>query len=1203
MSVSASFKDQLSPEIVENINKLYDKIVTDSEFEVMFFNYQRQNKMGMDTFLKILEFMTHKATAKKLRKESFKTLDIGYVTDTTSYRITLNGMDTIQKYTQKYNGRKNHVVYKTLVALLDQDPNITIIKKEKDRSNVIDIDDFDIRFRLSSESKVTKEDIELLSNLDEKARNNIIYRYKQRISVFLDETLAIDLTDVKTSKRFAIGSITNAISNYELEIDYSPKGKSNKSQLDNIFKEINILLKVLQQSNFIVSKTTQLNVLNAYNELLGIKTHQTSLDSRQAISLAVQHVVDQLPNKYAVTDKADGDRCFLFIHNKVVYLITNLLVVKSTGIEIKDNIYDNTLLDGELIWIRSKGRYLFMVFDCLFKSSNDVRQSVSLLDRIKQADDVILNCFMGNKYKSKPIAEYNEAFDVNKIMDFHSSQVKTFIDNLNTDLDIDKQYTLIRRKYFIPVYGGYGNEIFKYSVLLWNKFTKDPSIKCPYTLDGLIYHPLDQKYIASAKDSKFFEYKWKPSDKNSIDFYVQYERSRDTNKIVTIYDNSKDEDEQLHNKPYKVLNLMVGKKIKDTEQPVLFEPEKDSVKSSAYIFLMDKEARDMEGNIIQDNTVVEFYYNNDPNIPDKHRWVPMRTRYDKTESVQRYGTKYGNYSTTAERVWQTIKNPVLMNDFEILSKDGMYNKQIDVLRGKIDHSIILSERKENIYYQQKTNIAPAMRAWHNWIKSILIYTYVNSKYTDHEITVLDIACGRGGDLAKFYYGNIKQYVGLDIDNNGLISPVDGAISRYNNSRKKYPNFPPCAFIQADAGVLFNYDNQNTALGGMTDINKRMILQHLNGKKQYERINCQFAVHYFLENETSWNNFLQNVNDYLAPSGFIIFTTFDADKIIELLENSDKYTANYTNKDGQQQIFFEMLKRYDGIKPGDDIGLGVTIDLYNSIYSSEGDYKPEYLVQQKFFVDQLKRHCDLELVDTDMFENQYNMTKPFFNDVYKSESDPRTRKFMEDVSKFFNEKTEINTASYKLSKLYRYYVFRKSDKGYTTTTSDNKKQKGGHVNEYIVFDQIRKHMNPKQYVYKNIPSENGYSLMEAIHDVLMNDRIIPNISVDNFWTDMNCSLVMDNGLNDDVVHDICSKLIIKHQIKKEIETVLDGISVMVLKRDCDGQITSELYGNSNDVILLYYVDDKYCPIYRLARNKQYNGIFDGNTKLIQILNGY
>ena len=48
------------------------------------------------------------------------------------------------------------------------------------------------------------------------------------------------------------------------------------------------------------------------------------------------------------------------------------------------------------------------------------------------------------------------------------------------------------------------------------------------------------------KDSKFIEYKWKPEDKNSIDFYVSYERNKDTGNIVTLYDNSREEEEQLH---------------------------------------------------------------------------------------------------------------------------------------------------------------------------------------------------------------------------------------------------------------------------------------------------------------------------------------------------------------------------------------------------------------------------------------------------------------------------------------------------------------------------------------------------------------------------------------------------------------------------------------------------------------------------------
>ena len=93
----------------------------------------------------------------------------------------------------------------------------------------------------------------------------------------------------------------------------------------------------------------------------------------------------------------------------------------------------------------------------------------------------------------------------------------------------------------------------------------------------------------------------------------------------------------------------------------------------------------------------------------------MRTRYDKTESVQRFGKKYGNYSDIAYKVWRSIRNPFTMNDINFLSQDSIYNKHIDVLRGKIDHSIILSENKENEYYQIRTSLGKPMRNFHNWI--------------------------------------------------------------------------------------------------------------------------------------------------------------------------------------------------------------------------------------------------------------------------------------------------------------------------------------------------------------------------------------------------------------------------------------------------------------------------------------------------------
>lgn len=50
-----------------------------------------------------------------------------------------------------------------------------------------------------------------------------------------------------------------------------------------------------------------------------------------------------------------------------------------------------------------------------------------------------------------------------------------------------------------------------------------------------------------------------------------------------------------------------------------------------------------------------------------------------------------------------------------------------------------------------------------------------------------------------YYINVKNYVGIDIDEYGLIDKSDGAISRYNKQRLSKPNFPKMTFIHGDMG--------------------------------------------------------------------------------------------------------------------------------------------------------------------------------------------------------------------------------------------------------------------------------------------------------------------------------------------------------------------------------------------------------------------
>ncbi|QKF93755.1 mRNA capping enzyme [Fadolivirus algeromassiliense] len=1242
--ISGSFADQLDKNVIKAIDDLYKKISSESEFEIMFFNYKKeQNRMGLEHFLKILEYLTHKSKKNNFKLVSNDTLDIAYSKKSGEiFRITIDGIDSINKYIKMLHMRKNHVIFSVLTGLVEKDKTLHLMKKIREKENVIDINDFDIRFRLSEETQVSKKEIDELKKLDYTIRNEITFRYKQRISLILEDSkdakIAIDLTNIKMTKN--INELESSVPIYELEIDLSSKNKNpDRKYLDKIFTEISTLLKIQQQSNFVISRSLENEVLDSYINMLGIKKESmTALEGRKAQSLEVQHVVDQLPNKYAVTDKADGERYVLIIYKNAVFLISDLLNVKSTGIILPEskNSYNNTILDGELIFIQSQNRYIYMSFDCLYKGGNDIRQIAELQERHKHIDDVIENCFTQKNHKGFKFEDYKGKFESKEILKFHETKIKQFIDALNYDIVIDKQTILIRRKYFISVTGAQNNEIFKYSTLMWDKFTKDKSINCPYILDGLIYHPLNQKYVVSVRESKFLEYKWKPEEKNSIDFYVQYERSKDTNKIVTLYDNSREEDDQIRGKPYKILKLYVGKTMRGLEQPVLFEPETDSVKYLAYMFLQDGEVRDIQGNIIQDNTVVEFYYNNDPNIPDKHRWVPIRTRFDKTESVQRFGKKYGNYVDIAYKVWRSIRNPFTMNDINLLSKDEVYDKHIDILRGKIDHSVILSENKENVYYQIRTTLGKPMRNFHNWIKSILIYTHVNSMYEqdNKKLTILDIACGRGGDIMKYYYGEVDFMVGIDIDNNGLISPIDGALSRYNQFKKTHPNFPRMWFVHADGGVLLNYEDQTKALGGMSDKNKELINKFFSvdpsKRTLFDRMVCQFAIHYFFENETIFSNFTQNVKDYLKPGGYLIATTFDADRIMELFKEKDQYTQYYTNNNGEQNVLFEIKKKYENIKQGDEVGVGVAIDFHNAIDFQEGTYKTEYLVQKKFIEKEFLERCDLELVDTDLFENQYIMHKDFFNNVYKAESKDETRKFLTNVAEYFTQKSDINSACYNLTRLYRYFVFRKKDSNVAEKPKKQQeqkqqkkpakkitKQKGGNpinednneiTNDYT-FNDVTDKFNPTKFVKRDVDGISNYSFFSSVHDILRNHKVIPNnLSMMEFYNDISYDICPDDAVDKNKIMEMNKSLIIKHDYAESdlsSEMALDGLNTLIVKKDCDDKTVIDRIGKNNKfmaktpTIILYNDGNKYHPIYKV-KNDTLVGIYDSSDKFIQDL---
>jgi SAM-dependent methyltransferase len=1263
----------------KSINTLFKRVDSNKEFEFIFFSKKRE-EMNKEKYVLLLKFMRAMKNQPNYKVDDpHQTLDISYSAKPgLSYRIEIKGEETIRKQLNRITNiqNRNYVIYKFLLQMIMKGAkNISIMLKSREEGDTVDVDDLNLRARLSSEIDLTEfirkgklpekysdplmdsllKGDQLSLEVRNKLNSDIIFRLKGRTSLYFDgvsnkkekETNSshfsrIDLTNTKTVNN--VKKLSSIFSHYELEIEYGAQSKSDvKSEhLDKVYSMVEMVLKLVQQSGFIVGNSQSEKVVTYYKDLMGLTDKINGLVARQAVSLEVQHATEILPNRYALTDKADGDRYFLIIMDGSIYLISSNLNVRDTGIVLSDKLaakYNGTVMDGEFLFVKKERRHMFMTFDCLRTGKRDIRDELKLMTRLAEADKIIDDCFIfkGQKgFNFKDLPTLNGGFDINKVRDFHGKELVRFYKTLNEDIQQVKQYPLIRRKFFMVVTGAKPWEIFSYSVEYWNKYTKDSDIKFPYLLDGLMYHPLEQAYVI--RESKYAEYKWKPPSKNSIDFYIEFIKDKNTNRVMDIYDNSNND--QLKNKLYRICKLHVGQSVKGKEYPVPFS--KNGV-VNCYLYLEDGAIRDEMGDIISDKTVVELYYQNDPNIIPEQRWVPIKTRYDKTESVERYGRKYGNYSTTADRIWRSIINPILMDDMIELAKGNtpkknFYDKKISEMNKSIDHSLIVEVNKENKYYQKQTKLAYTMRQYHNFIKSNLIYTYCNKMYnSNNQLSVLDIACGRGGDINKFYYAAIASYVGIDLSEGNLNSPVDGAISRYNTMRKRKPNFPSMYFIQADARSILEYDAQLKALSGMSDKNKKLLERFFSstGKKiQYDRINCQMAIHYFFESKHTWNNFKQNIKNHLRAGGYFMATTLDAKQVVKAIGNNDSYSEYLDDKEGNKNIFFGLVKKYDEITDlNKTIGVAQAIDVHLSWFMNEGVYMTEYLVDPDFIKEELERDCDMELVDTDLFQNQMAINEELLTDSVDYESVEETKNYLRKAGRYY-EDNDVNAKSRAYTNLHRYYVFRKKDS--TTKSNKQTKLKGGdsenestesdefktksrskskskktskigrNVNSDLNLDSVYNFADEKKY---RIPAMENYdihsSLIGSIHKILASHSMIPkSINVKQFTKDQDIEFRTDVDADNTYIKDLVTGLNFDHEINDKIVNVMNGMDLYLVERDCNNYYDVEYIKGANNkkngrAILLMKENLLYKPVMR-REEKGIRGMFKLNDPLVKYL---
>ena len=187
--------DLLSKGELDSIEKLVKNYDKGDEFEVSVLSTKDlvNNLLTLEKFNNlnnILSIITQK-NEKQYEKINEISLDIilviknlSNIDTSTTYRITITGLDKINEYMTELHERKNHLIFSILVRfILDKTnhENIKIIKKIKNFSSYIPVDDLYLKFKKDREESVSDEELKKLLSINKNYDMNdydITYRLK-----------------------------------------------------------------------------------------------------------------------------------------------------------------------------------------------------------------------------------------------------------------------------------------------------------------------------------------------------------------------------------------------------------------------------------------------------------------------------------------------------------------------------------------------------------------------------------------------------------------------------------------------------------------------------------------------------------------------------------------------------------------------------------------------------------------------------------------------------------------------------------------------------------------------------------------------------------------------------------------------------------------------------------------------------------------
>lgn len=841
----------------------------------------------------------------------------------------------------------------------------------------------------------------------------------------------------------------------ELEIDNEKVGSltaydTADKLLACIRKVIRYIISALQGTSYPISFVEQARVKNEYMEVL-FEDAWTKKEEREkrivpknfigpsSVTLQMVNVMNTAENAaadmrapniregYCVTDKADGDRRLLFINGEGrMYLLTPTMDVVFTGALTENKELFNTIIDGEHIKYNKKGEYInaYAAFDIYYRAGKSVREYPFIYRETATVED-------GNaKYRYLLLRKCVDILNPKSITEGATKSACHF---------------QVRCKNFYAANSE--QSIFECCSAI---LTDIDSSLYEYNTDGLIFTPVEQgvggmKAGEAGNLSKItwgLSFKWKPAEYNTIDFLVSVRKDKAGKDEVH---NIVQEGVSLSNaiQQYKTLVLRCGynrerdgfldafnellkydadkeyrrETAKDKYQPAPFIPTAP-YDANAYlcnVMLHNDGTGNMfmkteEGDYFEEHTIVEFKY--EMSKDHDWRWVPIRVRYDKTAELRQGLQNYGNSYGVANENWKSIHNPIT----EHMIKTGEDIPDFEFL--------------DDVYYASRNEESNtrALRNFHNrYVKHMLI-----SSVSNRGDALIDMAVGKAGDLPKWIDAKLKFVFGIDVAKDNIQNSVDGACARYLINTRYSRKLPGALFAVGNSalnireGKAFPTDKDkmvsNAVFGvGAKDadtLGKNVYDNYGVAAKGFNVTSCQFAIHYFFENATTFHGFMRNVVECTRLGGYFVGTCFDGLTVFNRLKNKAKDEMDEIYLGGKR--VFSVRKMYDQTGfPEDEQSLGYGIDVYQETINQTFR---EYLVNFEF----LKRTMEnygFVLVDN---KDAHNMGLPAGSAMFRAlfENMMRELKINPEKAKNYGEAAKMCEEEKQISFMNRYFVFKK-----------------------------------------------------------------------------------------------------------------------------------------------------------------------------------